>query len=164
MARIAKQSLPMAREFAQTGHEEMLEIASKSTDVSHRVAAAWAFGLTKKHDSGLTALLGDQDPLVVLAAREACSYIAREKFGAKCTDFGPFPESGPAEKSHARELWEIWFEKRVAALAKVEKAKATEPAKSGKPNGPATGSAVEKLGGAGTRDVYDILGLDRKKD
>ena len=164
MARIAKQSLPMAREFAQPGHEEMLEIASKSTEVSHRVAAAWAFGLTKKHDCGLTALLGDQDPLVVLAAREGCSYIAREKFGAKCTDFGPFPESGPAEKTHARELWEMWFEKRMEALAKGEKAKSAEPTKTGKGTGQAKGGAIEKLGGAGNRDVYDILGLDRKKD
>lgn len=163
MAQVARKSLPMARELAQTGHEEMLELATKSTDIHHRIAAAWAYGLTKKHDCGLTTLLGDQDPLVVLAAREACSHIAREKYGAKCVDFGPFPGTGTAERSHARELWEMWFEKRAETLAKAEKAKAAQPQPAGKPSKAEPGKAVEKLG-AGQRDVYDILGLDRTRD
>lgn len=163
MAQVARKSLPMARELAQTGHEEMLELARQSTEMHHRVAAAWAYGLTKKHDCGLTGLLGDPDPLVVLAAREACSFIAREKYGAKCVDFGPFPGTGTAERSHSRELWEMWFEKRAETLAKAEKSKAAQPQPAGKPSKPEPGKAVEKLG-AGQRDVYDILGLDRKKD
>lgn len=163
MTQVARKSLPMARELAQAGHEEMLELATKSTDIHHRVAAAWAFGLTKKHDCGLTALLGDQDPLVVLAAREACSHIAREKYGAKCVDFGPFPGTGTTERSHSRELWEMWFEKRAETLAKTEKAKGAQPQPAGKSPKPEAGKTVEKLG-AGQRDVYDILGLDRTKD
>lgn len=164
MVRISRQSMPMAREFAKPGHEEMLEIASKSTDVSHRVAAAWAYGLGKKQDSGLTGLLGDNDPLVVLAARESCSYIAREKFGVKCTDFGPFADSGPAERSHARELWEMWFEKRAEALATIEKNKPIDGAKRTKDSEKAKGTGVQRVGAPAGPDPYAILGLDPKKD
>ena len=45
MTDIAIHSMRMAIVFHNQKNEELLETAVKSTDVSHRVAAAWAFGL-----------------------------------------------------------------------------------------------------------------------
>ena len=153
MRAVARHSMAMAKVLARPDHEEMLELAKKSTDMHHRVAAAWAMGIACKHDCGLTALLSDGDPLVVLAARESCVHLARGKYADKAVDFGPTPSAGSADKKQAQELWETYFEKRIALLARQQKAQPGVKA-----------PLVERLGAGAKPDVYDIRNLPRGKD
>ena len=91
-----------------SSNSDMLMPAVVSGDTTHRVAAAFAAGMTHKSDEVLFTLLEDNDPLVSQAAREALTHIAVVKLNRR-VDFGPYPNSDPAHKSDSANLWRIFY-------------------------------------------------------
>ena len=112
VAAISQHAMQMAKTMHKEKDAEMFELAVKSSDFHHRIAAAWAYGLSLKDDSCLIALLCDQHPLVAHAARESCVYIARHKYKDLRTDFCPILNSGSNEKTDAANLWSVYFERK----------------------------------------------------
>lgn len=127
---------------------EMIEVAVRSTDFHHRIAAAWAYALSKDDNNCLLALLNDRHPLVSHAAREGCVYIAKHKYGDLRTDFGPVLGSDQAAKDDSAALWQVYFDKKKkkAETKKVEtpKAETAKPAQERAPDFDPT--LAEKLG------------------
>jgi hypothetical protein len=91
-----------------SSNSDMLMPAVASGDTTHRVAAAFAAGMTCKSDEVLFTLLEDNDPLVSQAAREALTHIAVVKLNRR-VDFGPYPNSDPAHKSDSANLWRMFY-------------------------------------------------------
>ena len=59
-------------------NEEQVELAVKSGDRIHRIAAAFYYGHRLERSACLMNLMADQDPLVIDAARLDCSNIAEK--------------------------------------------------------------------------------------
>jgi hypothetical protein len=148
---------------------ELIELAVKSSDPTHRITAAWAITFaTISHQDGIRSiksfvahhnaffnrtyknnsnpdpkmvkayhrlhtisqlknhkpveeingciynLLADNDPLVVLAAREGCKQIAKSLFGDSQVDFGPsYDGQGESSRKDAVDMWQSYFEKSM---------------------------------------------------
>ena len=94
---------------------DMLMPCITSGDTTHRVAAAFAAGMSYKADEALFMLLEDHDPVVSQAAREALIHIAVVQVNRR-VDFGPYPNSDPAHKANSADLWRMFYAKnRVPA-------------------------------------------------
>lgn len=87
----------------------MLEQAMKSTEVTHRVAAAFAGGMTGKPDEVLMEMLEDPEVLVSQATREALIHIAKKNYN-KVIDFGPYPHSDISQKTDSHAMWRLFFQ------------------------------------------------------
>ena len=111
----ARIAMKMAKTLAKEKetNKELIDVSVKSADFHHRMAAAWAYGLTKDNNNCLYSLLSDKHPLVSQAAREACMHIARVKFSDPDVDFGPMPNSDGIEQEDAATLWQSYFEGKV---------------------------------------------------
>lgn len=121
-----QQATRMAVSLKSCGDEDMMRAAMTSSDFRHRIAAAFALGMTQKHDESLMMLMEDQHPLVVQAAREACTHVSSIKFKQPAADFGPFPGADASNRTDSVALWRIYFEKQEAKAA-LQSAKATKP-------------------------------------
>lgn len=97
----------MAKIFTQ--NTEMIQVAATSSDLTHRVAAAFSCGMTKNDGELLYMLASDKDAIVSQASREALIYIARVKYNKPNIDFGPFPNANISQKDDAVKLWRIFF-------------------------------------------------------
>lgn len=91
-------------------NSDMLMPAITSGDSTHRVAAAFAAGMSYKPDEVLFMLLEDNDPLVSQAAREALTHIAIVQLNRR-VDFGPYPNSDPNHKQDSASLWRMFYAK-----------------------------------------------------
>lgn len=140
VAVISQHCMQMARTLMRENDAEMIETAVRSTDFHHRIAAAWAYALTKNDNNCLLALLTDRHPLVSHAARESCVYLAKHKFGDMRTDFGPVLGSDQSAKDDAAALWQLYFDKKK----KKTEAPKTETVKPRAPDFDPT--LAEKLG------------------
>lgn len=134
-----------ARSIAVTmeteNNEEQVELAVKSGDRIHRIAAAFYYQNKREPSACLMNLLADQDPLVVEAARLALVIIANDKRYRRpgayhqmhIIDFGPWIFSPGKDKSggqddmngltvrrEAIDLWQSHFDKVEANNRKVE--------------------------------------------
>ncbi len=89
-------------------NSEMMEVAVNSTDPAHRVAVAFAKGISMQPDESLFMLATDENPLVSQAAREALVSISLAKF-RKQADFGPFPLATDQNKQDSANLWRIYY-------------------------------------------------------
>ena len=98
----------VARNLMQ--HPDMIVPAITSSDPTHRVAAAFACGMSYKPDESLFMLLDDPEPIVSQAARESLTHISMVRLGKK-VDFGPFPNSDHAHRADAANLWRIFYER-----------------------------------------------------
>ena len=121
------QATRMAISLKSCGDEDMMRAAITSSDYRHRVAAAFALGMTHKHDENLMMLMEDQHPLVVQAAREACTHVSAIKFKQPTADFGPFPGADASNRTDSVALWRLYFDKQQAK-ATLQSAKAPKPA------------------------------------
>ena len=135
---LRKQAMNLARTLRDEQNEDLVETAVNSKEITHRIAAAWYYGAVLKHDDCLYNLLEDEHPLVVLAAREACCRIAREKYQGKSVDFGPAINAEATLKTDSRAMWQTYFGKKEAA-----------PNKESAP--------IKK-----TKSAYEILGLPKE--
>ena len=95
---------------------DMLMPCITSGDTTHRVAAAFAAGMSYKADESLFMLLEDNDPVVTQAAREALMHIAVVQVNRR-VDFGPYPNSDPAHKASSADLWRMFYAKNRAPSA-----------------------------------------------
>lgn len=109
---LRKQAMNLARTLRDEKDEDLVETAVNSKEITHRIAAAWYFGAVLKHDDCLYNLLEDEHPLVVLAAREACCRIAREKYQGRSIDFGPAINAEANIKTDCRAMWQTYFSKK----------------------------------------------------
>lgn len=91
-------------------NSDMIAPAIVSSDPTYRVAAAFASGMSYKPNESLYMLLDDPEPLVSQAAREALTHIAMVQLNRR-VDFGPFPNSDPAHRADAANLWRIFYAK-----------------------------------------------------
>ena len=109
-------------------NDELIKMASDSSDVTHRVASAFAYGLKKQVHENLYKLIEDQNDLVVQAARESFVYIASTKYNKRNADFGPFPGYGYRSKSDASNIWRLFFQdKNIKVVAPAASATAKKP-------------------------------------
>ena len=91
-------------------NSELLNAASTSAEPAHRVAAAFAYGMSKNPHETLFILANDNHDIVSQAARESFVYIASTKYNKRGIDFGPYPGSDPLLKEDAIKLWRIFFQ------------------------------------------------------
>jgi hypothetical protein len=122
-------------------NEEQVELAVKSGDRIHRIAAAFYYQNRREPSPCLMNLLADNDPIVVEAARIALVIIANDKryrrpgayHQAHIIDFGPWMFGPGKQKSdgqvdmdgltvrrEAIDLWQSHFDKVEANNRKVE--------------------------------------------
>jgi hypothetical protein len=87
----------------------MLEQAMKSTEITHRVAAAFAGGMSGKPEETLMEMLEDPEVLVSQAARESLIHISKTHY-SKVIDFGPYPHSDISQKTDSHALWRMFFQ------------------------------------------------------
>ena len=100
----------IARTMLVEKNEEQVELAVKSSDKIHRIAAAFYFQFKKEPSSCLMNLLADEDPLVIEAARQALVIVANDsKFRDQkvypknhVIDFGPWM-FGPGKRALDRQ-------------------------------------------------------------
>lgn len=99
----------MARQMGT--NSELLAIASNSSNQVHRVAAAFAYGMSGNSiiNQNLFRLAVDNDDLVCQASRESMIYICAAKLNKRNVDFGPFPFDGYEQKEDAVRLWRTFF-------------------------------------------------------
>ena len=99
----------MARQMGT--NSELLAIASNSSNQVHRVAAAFAYGMSGNSiiNQNLFRLAVDNDDIVCQASRESMIYICAAKLNKRNVDFGPFPFDGYEQKEDAVKLWRTFF-------------------------------------------------------
>lgn len=134
----------IARTMQVEKNEEQVELAVKSSDKIHRIAAAFYFQFKNEPNSCLINLLADEDPLVIEAAKQALVIIANDsKFRDQkaypknhAIDFGPWM-FGPGKRGLDRqnprgadfvavrrdaiELWQSHFDQVARNQKLVEK-------------------------------------------
>ena len=98
----------MARSLCQ--NSEMIQIAASSSDVTHRVAAAFACGMKREPNEIVYMLAADSHPIVSQAAREALVFTARIRNNKPNIDFGPFHDADMAQKEDSVKLWRLFFQ------------------------------------------------------
>ena len=141
---IISKSENIAKTLMKENNPEMVELAVKSSDRIHRIAAAFYYGHKLEPSECLFNLMADQDPLVVDAARLACINIANKKYVSvdkkgrayqqgHIVDFGPWMYRPGSEKKstlngnqdgvkirhEAIDLWRSFFEKKEAGGKKM---------------------------------------------
>ena len=97
-------------------NEDLIKIASESFDMTHRVSAAFAYGMKKQVHENLYKLLEDSNDIVSQASREAFVYIAAYKYNKKNVDFGPFTNGAIKFKHDASNMWRVFFEDKKLAI------------------------------------------------
>lgn len=98
----------LAIKITKANDEYALVTMASSRDARHRVSAAFALGMQKRHDDTLYKLMMDTDPLVSQAAREAAVYININKYKRK-EDFGPLPCENDDHKKLTAAAWKEHF-------------------------------------------------------
>lgn len=111
----------------------MLEQAMRSNEPTHRVAAAFAVGMSGKADEVLMEMLEDPDALVSQAAREALIHIAKIHY-SKPVDFGPYPHSDISQKTDSHAMWRLFFQNtKKTPKSTEEKTKPVSPKEKSEP-------------------------------